>query len=67
MNQHLSEYDETFGYGVRNVNKRIELLFGEDYGLHYLKNPCGGLIVEIQIPYVEEVQEELMRGVMINV
>ena len=67
MNQHLSEYDESFGYGVRNVNKRIELLYGDGYGLHYLKNPSGGLTVEIRIPYVEEVQEELMRGVMINV
>ena len=37
MNQHLSEYDDSFGYGVRNVNKRIELLYGEEFGLYYLK------------------------------
>ena len=34
MNQHLSEYDDSFGYGVRNVNKRIELLYGEEFGLY---------------------------------
>ena len=30
MNEQLSRYEDSFGYGVRNVNKRIELLFGED-------------------------------------
>jgi len=67
MNQHLSEYDESFGYGVRNVNKRIELLYGKGYGLRYLKNTYGGVTVEICIPYVTEVQEELMQGAVINV
>ena len=67
MNQHLSEYDESFGYGVRNVNKRIELLYGEKYGLHYLKNIFGGVTVEICIPYVTEVQEDVMQGAIINV
>lgn len=67
MNQHLSEYDESFGYGVRNVNKRIELLYGRGYGLHYLKNALGGVTVEIRIPYVTEVKEEMMQGAMINV
>ena len=37
------------------------------YGLHYLKNPSGGVTVEIRIPYVMEVQEEMMQGAMINV
>ncbi len=67
MNQQLSEYDETFGYGVRNVNKRIELLYGAGYGLHYLKNSSGGVTVEIRIPYVTKMQEETMQGAMINV
>lgn len=67
MNQHLSEYDESFGYGVRNVNKRIELLYGMGYGLHYLKNSSGGVTVEIRIPYVTEVKEDMMQGAMINV
>lgn len=50
MNRSLSIYDEAFGYGVRNVNKRMELIFGEQYGLHYLCNPDGGVTVEIRLP-----------------
>lgn len=30
MNEQLSRYEDSFGYGVRNVNKRIELLLGRD-------------------------------------
>lgn len=67
MNQHLSEYDESFGYGVRNVNKRIELLYGAEYGLHYLWNLSGGVTVEIRIPYVTKIQEEKIQGEIINV
>lgn len=67
MNQHLSEYDESFGYGVRNVNKRIELLYGAEYGLHYLRNVSGGVTVEIRIPYVTKIQEEKIQGEIINV
>ena len=51
INHSISEYDESFGYGVRNVNKRIELLFGEQYGLHYRINKLGGVTVEIRIPF----------------
>ena len=43
MNEQLSRYEDSFGYGVRNVNKRIELLFGEGYGLNYQKNDSGGV------------------------
>ena len=67
MNQHLSEYDESFGYGVRNVNKRIELLYGAGYGLHYLRNLSGGVTVEIRIPYVTKVEEDMIQGEMIHV
>ncbi len=67
MNQQLSEYDESFGYGVRNVNKRIELLYGKDYGLYYLRNEFGGVTVEIQLPYTTEVDDGILKGDMINV
>ena len=50
MNRSISEYDENFGYGIRNVNKRIELLFGEQYGLHYVINSKGGITVNIRLP-----------------
>ena len=50
MNESIFRHDENFGYGVRNVNKRIQLLFGKEYGLLYKKAPKGGLIVEIRLP-----------------
>ena len=67
MNQQLSEYDESFGYGVRNVNKRIQLLYGKEYGLYYLPNEYGGVTVETQIPYSTKVDEGILKGDMINV
>lgn len=51
INQSISQHDETFGYGVRNVNKRIELMFGAEYGLRYFKNEHGGVTVEIHLPF----------------
>ena len=66
MNQHLSEYDDSFGYGVRNVNKRIELLYGEEFGLYYLRNESGGVTVEIRLPYVTQVEDGIIRGEMIH-
>jgi len=37
INDQLSQYDDSFGYGIKNVNKRIQLLYGEEYGLQYFK------------------------------
>lgn len=56
MNAQISQYEESFGYGVRNVNKRIQLLYGEAYGLHYLRNMYEGVTVEIRLPFVTEVK-----------
>lgn len=50
MNESISVHDESFGYGVRNVHKRIELLFGTEYGLFYRQSSSGGLTVEIRLP-----------------
>ncbi len=56
MNDSISDYSKEFGYGVRNVNKRIELTFGVGYGLHYQINSQGGVTVEILLR--EEYEEE---------
>lgn len=50
MNNSISETDQTFGYGVRNVNKRIEIMFGEKYGLFFIKNEKQGVTVQIRLP-----------------
>ena len=62
MNEQLSRYENSFGYGVRNVNKRIELLFGEGYGLNYQKNDSGGVTVVIHLPYQTEIKKNTAGG-----
>lgn len=51
LNDSLARPDDSGSYGVRNVNKRIQILFGEGYGLHYSSNGSGGITVEIRLPY----------------
>lgn len=40
----------SLGYGIRNVNRRIQLQFGEAYGLRYETNVHGGVTAVIRIP-----------------
>jgi sensor histidine kinase YesM len=41
------------GIGVRNVNSRIKLYFGEAYGMKF-QNTLSGTVVEIVLPAVKE-------------
>jgi two-component system sensor histidine kinase YesM len=41
---------ENHGYGVRNINNRIKLCYGQQYGLIYHSAPGKGTLVEIRIP-----------------
>lgn len=50
LNRTISQLNSDKGYGVRNVHKRIEILFGKEYGLHYFLNPDCGVRVEISLP-----------------
>lgn len=50
INNGIAQYDECFGYGVRNVHRRIQLLYGAQYGLHYSRNDKGGVTVTICLP-----------------
>lgn len=38
------------GYGIRNVHQRIQLHFGEEYGLRYERREGGGLRAIIRFP-----------------
>jgi two-component system sensor histidine kinase YesM len=40
----------TGGFGVRNIQERIVLLFGTDYGLSYESTPGVGTLVTIRLP-----------------
>ena len=41
------------GIGVINVNNRIRLSFGPEYGLHYYSEPGKGTRVEAWLPLLE--------------
>ncbi|WP_236334495.1 sensor histidine kinase [Paenibacillus auburnensis] len=38
------------GYGIINVNERIQLQFGESYGVTISSSPGGGTVVHIRVP-----------------
>ncbi|TYP73248.1 sensor histidine kinase [Paenibacillus methanolicus] len=38
------------GYGIRNVNQRIQLHYGEEYGLRYCRRDGGGIRAVIRLP-----------------
>lgn len=53
LNQILQEENyvqDHGGYGIRNVNQRVKLHFGEKYGLHYVGGTSGGVKAIIDIP-----------------
>lgn len=50
MNRTITVFEEKYGYGIRNVNRRIQLLYGENYGLVYRRNGTGGVTVLIRLP-----------------
>ncbi|MEG2858427.1 MAG: sensor histidine kinase [Clostridia bacterium] len=49
------EYDH--GYGIFNVNDRIRLAHGPNYGLYYRINAAGGVTVTITYPVIEKEDE----------
>lgn len=45
-------------YGLYNVNERIRLNFGEEYGISIESTHAEGTIVQVFLPYIETVAEE---------
>lgn len=56
MNASIAMYDEEFGYGVRNVNRRLQLYYGSEYGLTYSKNEPSGVTVNVLLPNWHEMK-----------
>lgn len=50
INSYISIFDENSGYGIRNVNRRIEIIFGKEYGLLYKRNKENQTTVDITLP-----------------
>jgi two-component system sensor histidine kinase YesM len=46
------ERDEVGGIALSNVNNRIKLLFGEEYGINVMSGKDVGTDVEITLPFV---------------
>ncbi|MCI8693844.1 MAG: histidine kinase [Lachnospiraceae bacterium] len=40
----------TFGIGLNNVNKRIQLIYGEAYGIVLFRNGTGGTTIRLVLP-----------------
>ncbi|MNP83620.1 hypothetical protein D3C76_1826180 [compost metagenome] len=40
------------GYGIRNVDRRIKLHFGSEYGIHYRRREGGGTAAAITLPLI---------------
>ena len=49
----VSSSNDPHGYGVKNINERIKLYYGMDYGLTYKSRPGEGTIAAIRIPAVK--------------
>ena len=47
--------EQSRGYGIRNVNDRIRLYYGQNYGLFYESQPGVGTSVTVRIPKVRDV------------
>jgi two-component system sensor histidine kinase YesM len=50
------------GVGVRNVNERIKLYFGQEYGLQYQSAANQGTTVNIRLPLIDETKEKEITG-----
>ena len=51
------EKEESGGVALVNVNNRIHLLFGEEYGLHVFSIPMAGTDVQITLPIITSSRE----------
>ena len=59
-----SSEEEKGGIALVNVNNRIHLIFGDEYGMHVYSVPQRGTDVEITIPLTENDREVKNRSVL---
>jgi len=46
---------ESEGYGLKNVQERLKIFFGDEYGLSVLSKKGEGTIVTVKIPMFKQV------------
>ncbi len=49
--------ESTRGFGIRNINDRIRLAFGQEYGLRFSNRPEGGTVVTAVFPFIPPPEE----------
>ncbi|MDO4491487.1 MAG: sensor histidine kinase [Lachnospiraceae bacterium] len=50
LNDNINILINDGSYGVKNVHTRLEIRYGKGSGLHYEKNPEGGITVTVRLP-----------------
>lgn len=45
------------GYGLRNVNERLQMMFGPAFALQIASSPGAGTIVTVRIPIIEDEEQ----------
>lgn len=58
MNNKVVSSKRGSGIGVRNVNERIKLVYGEEYGIYITSELDEGTTATITIPKLEEIDEK---------
>lgn len=58
QNQHFSPKEGHNGIAMENVNSRLRMLYGEDYGLHVTSTKGLGTEVEITLPKIQKKEVE---------
>jgi len=66
LNQHLSGNitlnTRSTGLGIRGVNERIAMSFGEEYGLHFEKNENGCTKAVVRVPVKRSGEDKRTDG-----
>jgi len=60
-----TEQEAKGGFALVNVNNRIRLLFGDEYGLHVFSIPGVGTDVEISLPAIKSDREIESREILL--
>lgn len=59
--------DRQSGFGVANVNQRIHVYYGEQYGISYESHPGEGTLVRIQVAdHVSEVPMDTVTNTRVR-
>ncbi|WP_167357039.1 sensor histidine kinase [Paenibacillus pectinilyticus] len=51
------ESEPAHSFGTRNVKERIQMWFGDAYGLYYIKHEGPGVLAVIELPIVHQMEE----------